>query len=416
MSELVFHENAFLRAQLNGLVTDSKRTGSPAGTGPVRVIVTMNEVNDRHGTGPLVKRILSGRDSVFSIRSRDDWGVHDFGDESVRISHQGLTRRQSYENVLAVLGGRKVHSVVCIVYLPDELKTAMAVHDLFDAPIGAYVMDDQNVATNRIPDNLMREFLGKCSIRFATHPELCDAYRRKFGFPFFNLPAVVPYQHVAQQAVDYTVPAGGMRFALLGSIWDQVWFDRLCSVFSKIGAKIDWFGNNKSPWLSFPPDQMRKAGIVPRGIVPENMLAEELKAYPFVIVPMSMLDSTDSNRGVAALSLPGRILFAAATAHTPTLILGSPETCGSRFVRHFQIGETAPYDAARVAAAISRLTDQDRQKQFRGNCAQIGARFSDLGVADWLDESIARGAPADARFEDAFHGYAESNGPLKTVE
>jgi hypothetical protein len=35
----------------------------------------------------------------------------------------------------------------------------------------------------------------------------------------------------------------------------------------------------------------------------------------------------------------------------------------------------------------------------------MGSTFSDVGIADWLEESIALGRAADARFENAFRGY-----------
>jgi len=416
MSDSTYLNNALLRSKLSNLMSAGSSVRAPGHLGPLTVVVTANEVNDRHGTGPLVRRVLAGRKPVLSIRSRDHWGMHEFGESHFMLSHQGLTRRQSFERVIAAVGGRQIQSVLCVPYLIDELLTAIALHDVFDAPLCAYVMDDQNVATKGIPDDLMREFLDKCEIRFATHPELCEAYRKKFGHPFYILPAVVPDQLVARTQVDYAPPASGMRFALLGSIWDQVWFDRLCDAMGRVGVKVDWFGNNKSPWLKFPAQQLREAGIVPRGVVPEDQLVEELRSYPFVIVPMSMLDKTDSNRGVAALSLPGRILFAAAGSHTPALILGSPQTCGARFVSHFEIGETASYRAADIAIAIEKLTDPARQAKYRRNAARVGPLFSDAGVSDWLAQSIKQGKPADTRFETAFAGYVERIGELKTIE
>ena len=36
---------------------------------PIDVVVTLNEINDQHGTGPLVKRVLKGRPWAKSIRS-----------------------------------------------------------------------------------------------------------------------------------------------------------------------------------------------------------------------------------------------------------------------------------------------------------------------------------------------------------
>ena len=49
-------------------------------------------------------------------------------------------------------------------------------------------MDDENMTVDIIPDALMREFLEKCSLRLATHPELRDAYRAElWTLPFLPL-------------------------------------------------------------------------------------------------------------------------------------------------------------------------------------------------------------------------------------
>jgi hypothetical protein len=90
--------------------------------------------------------------------------------------------------------------------------------------------------------------------------------------------------------------------------------------------------------------------------------------------------------------------------------VGSAQTCGARFIQHFQIGEVVPYDAARIRAAIDRLASPDVQRQMRRKAAAIASGFSDRGVAEWLADSIALGRPADRRFEDTFKGYnAEIN-------
>src|SRR4051812_31688302 len=88
---------------------------------PIDVVVTINEVNDKHGTGPLVKRIFKDRRNVFSIRTREDWGIQDFGDWTVTIPQGGSPRHECFRNVLSVLRGRNVRNVVCIPYLRDEL-------------------------------------------------------------------------------------------------------------------------------------------------------------------------------------------------------------------------------------------------------------------------------------------------------
>ncbi|MCX6376602.1 MAG: hypothetical protein NTU88_11315 [Armatimonadetes bacterium] len=345
---------------------------------PIDVVVSLNEINDRHGTGPLVKRVCGTRHPVFSIRSRDDWGVHDFGRWNARISQQGCSRPECFLNVLSVLGGRKVRNVLCVPFLVDEIMTSIAIKEAFDARLCVWVMDDQNVAATVVPDDAVRELLEKSSLRLATHPELRLAYER--------------------------VP--GLRTgALLGSFWDQVWFDRLCSILARLDWKIDWYGNNQSPWFKFPPKMLTRAGITAFGVIPEEQLAVELRRYPFVIVPVGALDGKESNTGVASLSLPGRILFSAAASHTPVLVVGSENTCGARFVKHFGIGETVPYEADAVGAAMERLSAPDAQRRMRANAAAIAQSFSDRGVPEWLEASIESGCLADRRYEDAFSGY-----------
>jgi hypothetical protein len=370
------------------------------------VVVTANEVNHLHGTGPLVQRIFKDQRNIFSIRARNDWGVQDFGDWDVCLAPRASNRSEAFTNVLSVLRGRNVASVLCVPFLPDEFLTSIAIHECFGAKLCVYMMDDQNVASHNIPDALMREFLERCSLRLATHPELRYAYESKYGLPFHLLPAIVPAALVSEEAAGTPVFARGRRRgALIGSFWDQNWFDQLCGVLSCCDFKIDWFGNNKSPWFEFSAKNLASAGVTAHGVVPEAQLKLELAKYPFVIVPVGALDEKDANPGVAWLSLPGRILFALACSHTPILVVGSPRTCGARFVAHFDVGEIVPYDAALVRAAMERIGRPENQSRFRQNAARIAPALSDRGVAEWLAQSIELGAPADRRFEDLFAGY-----------
>jgi hypothetical protein len=422
MLEPVFTVNRTLRNRLTDLIrpggwqTATEQHASefpvcvspganPDPTAPVNVVVTANEVTDLHGTGPLVKRVCHGWRNVFSIRARNDWGGQDFGDWHVCLSTRGRTRAEFFYNVLSVLRHRTVDMVLCVPFLPDEFYTAIAIQECFGARLCVYLMDDQNVASSNIPDALMREFLERSSLRLATHPELRTIYQDKYGLPFYVLPAIVPAHLIPQQATPPPKVQGFRRGALIGSFWDQSWYDRLCSVLSQCRCRIDWFGNNKSPWLDLSPARLAKAGIVAHGIIPEEQLARQLADYPFVIVPVGALDGKECNTGVAWLSLPGRILFAAATSHTPVLIVGSERTCGARFVAHFGIGEVVPYDAAAVSAAMDRMSAPEAQQRMRAAASRVGPVLSDGGVSGWLAKSIELGFPADGRFEDLFSGY-----------
>ena len=417
--------NRMLRELLSRLVGD-QNTGSPCGQQqvssrfsvvaspeanpdpavPVQVVVTANEVNNLHGTGPLVQRICRGWQNVLAIRARNDWGgVQDFGHWQVCLSAKTGARSEFFSNALSVLRGRNVQTVLCVPYLPDEFLTSIAIHECFGAKLCVYLMDDQNIASNNIPDALMREFLERCTLRLITHPELRFAYERKYKLPFHVLPAIVPAELVSMDATEPPVVEKGRYGALIGSFWDQSWFDRLCAVLGGCACEIDWFGNNKSPWLNFAPKSLAFAGIKAHGILPEAHLAGRLREYPFVIVPAGTLEAGESNSGVARLSLPGRILFAVASSHTPILIVGNPRTCGARFVSHFGVGEVVPYDSALIAEAMDRMSKPENQRRMRQSAAKIAPALSDHGVPDWLARSIELGYPADNRFEDLFSGY-----------
>jgi hypothetical protein len=407
--------NDRLRAKLDAfLAWKSDYAKGDANQREIDVLITTNEMNDRHGTGVLIKRILERpehtppRRNLFCIRFQNDWGDHDLGDWNIRLPKTGGNRVECFRNVLQLLRGRKVRQVLCVPFQVDELTASIAVQEAFGARLCAYVMDDQNVAADGIPDELMREFLQKSSLRLATHPELRSAYERKFGMPFSLLPAVAPDALIPRSVLPPVVDSGNYsgRGALLGSFWDQSWFDRLCAALETSGRKIDWFGNHRSPFVEFSDENLRRARIRPFGIVSEERLAMELRVYPFIIVPTGTFDPAEKNYSVASLSLPGRIPLAAAISQTPLLVIGGKDTCAARFVKHFGIGETVPYNGVEIRAAMDRLSDERTQLEMRGKAARMGRAFSDVGIGEWLEESIALGRAADGRFEEIFAGYA----------
>ena len=407
MLDLVQAKNARLRDRLDCLTRPRMGAGEA-----IDVVVTTNEINDLHGTGPMVKRVMKGGPPVFSLRTQSDWGFQDFGEWTAVLPQQGLMRAECSRNVTRVLTGHRVRNVLCVPYWPDELLTSIAVHDEYGAKICTWIMDDHNIVSRGIPDDLMRELLEKSALRLATHPELCRAYQHKFGFPFFVLPAVVPHKLVACGRIDGMVYDPGTRGrsrrgALLGSFWEQSSFDWLCSALERCDSQIDWYGNNHSRWIQFPEKDLARAGITVHGVVAEDRLAVELRRYPFVIVPVGTLDGAELQAGVARLSLPGRILFAASASNTPILIVGSEKTCGAHFVKHFGIGEVVPYDSDRVAAAMDRLSRPEIQEKMRANAVRIAPALSDQGISQWLAHSIRVGKPADQRFEDLFAEYGE---------
>src|SRR5260221_4640134 len=311
---------------------------SPAEVG-YDVVITPNEINYQHGTGFLVDRLFGNRPNVLSIRAANHYGGdHHFGDESLMISHEHLSRSVSIEQTLRGLGNRIPKRIFCVPFLSADLLTAITLRDVFKAPLCLYLMDDQNVTAPAIPDSLMREFLEKCDLRLTTHSEMREAYESKYGLKFYLLPAVVPARLISTSiALPEPELVRQRTGALVGSIWGRGWFDRLRAVVGNSGLSCHWFGNHQSPIFRISPEELLDAGIHAKGVVSEEVLAHQLRRFPFAIVPTGTLDENDDAAWASALSLPGRILFILATSNTPIILLGSSKTPAAKLIEHFRI-------------------------------------------------------------------------------
>lgn len=401
-----------LRRKLASLIRAPlpQKTQTASGDTAVDLVITLNEINDKHGTGALVKRIFEGSDEIFSLRSRNDYGAdHQFGKWSICASHASLPRTLAFQEIMDLLAGKRVRRIVCVPYIASDLLFAIAAKEIFEAPLCLYLMDDQNVAVNHIDDGLMREFLSKCTLRFTTHAEMRDAYESKHGFKFYLLPAVVPSNLVCSEPVSYDPECNKDTGALVGSIWIEEWFTQLIEMAKGSGTKIHWFGNNKPAYWVLPEESMNAAGISAFGILPEPELARRLKTYPFALVPTGRLEDAGNARALGDLSLPGRILFISACSNTPVLVLGHEGTPAAKFVRRFGIGTVCPYDGRLFRETVAKITDPGVQKTMRANAAALAPRLSAKGVGEWLWRSLEKGEPDDSRFEDLMpHTNADS--------
>jgi len=394
--------NALLRSEL-GVALRGATTANDSQA--VDVIVTPNEMNERHGTGSLVRRLFGGRPGIVSIRARNDYGgEHELGDEAIVLPHGNSSRAAACERVIYAMRGRTVRRVVCVPYVADDLVTTIVLGDVFQAQVCIWIMDDQNVAVPNIPDALVREALEKARLRVTTHSEMREAYERKFGFRFALLPAVATGGLIRHTPMSLPVasPTPG-RGAFVGSIWSRKWLEHLAATLANARMEVDWYGNHQSPYLGLTGEdhaRLARSGIVAHGILPEPKLAAVLRQHSYALVPTGNFTGDDGNAAaVARLSLPGRILFIAATSNTPVIVLGSEETPASRFVRRFGIGVTSPYEAEAFRRAVEHVTVPEVQTEMRRRAAAIAGVLSSDGVADWLFRSLERGEPADDRFE-----------------
>jgi hypothetical protein len=374
------------------------------------VVIHHDEMTPKHGTGALVTRVFPDDSSILSIRSFNHYGGnqdHRFGHISLLLSHQALSRPEIFQNSHQALNKSTVKRIFCIPYSKNELLTSIAIKEMFNLPMATWIMDDQNIVVHKIPDDLMAEFLNKCSLRLATHPELRDAYEKKYGLKFWILPAVVPDFLVSPSLpLSIEVLCQSKRGAVIGNIWGEQWFKMLCQTFIDAGCKLDWFGNSTHYWwFNENHAKLKEQAIAKSGLANETDLAKKLQAYAYIVVPSGTLDERDDRHELSQLSLPGRILFTLATANTPIILLGSEKTSAANFINRFGIGVVCDYDATSFLQAVEYVTTPNVQKAMRQRAIDIAQQFSDRNIAQWIWNSLALGEPHDKKFEELFNRY-----------
>jgi FkbM family methyltransferase len=388
---------AELRARLASAVASLNVRSAP---GDTDIILSPNEVNDRHGTGIVLQHIFSSGAGILSIRSCDQFGgVQHFGDHNVRVSHPTAHRSQVAETLLTALAGRRPRRMLSIPYFRDDVLSAIGLYDLFRAPVGTYLMDDQNIYVPSIPDVEMRELLTKSAIRFGISRELCDAYEDKYGLPFHFLPPVVPARVIQRQEPGLVEALDTKPGILLGNLWSQLWLDRLRVVTRETGVRLDWYGNPRRDWIKFQDAELQRDGITLRGYVPEDALIASLRRCPFAVVPTGIADTPEDRPELTRLSLPSRLIHITATGNVPVIVVGRPDSAAARFVKAFRIGAVCGYDAASFRDAVDLVRRPEVQMEMRRRASAIAASFSAEGLDDWIWRSVDEGQPHDMRFE-----------------
>ncbi len=397
------YKNAELRRKLAALIAERRPGNLPSmekDFSPADVIVTHNEVNEKHGVGVLTRKIFGEHPNIISIRSQNHFnGEQQFGAVSLLLSYCNPARPEVFRRVIEAFEGRKVRRIVCIPFYADDVLSAIAVKEIFGVPLCSYVMDDQNVYSSGIPDHLMRELLGKSTLRLAISAELRAAYERKYGHKFWLLPPVV-LSHLIEAKPEQ--PNGLFprnRGIIVGNIWGQRWLELLRKTIKGSAIEVDWYCNSDFSGHHFDPDQLAREGIRARPALPEGELAPLLRRHSFVVLPSGTLDETDDRKAIAQLSLPSKVPFILATSNTPIVVLGNRETAAARFVVRCQIGTVAEYDTGSFRRAVEYVTSPEVQLSMRHKAAAMAKAFSADGIADWLWQSLEHGRAYDERFE-----------------
>jgi hypothetical protein len=365
------------------------------------VIITGMEVNDHHGTGVLLRRIYQGARNILSIRSADRYeGQHEFGDLALRLSHRNDSRDAAFARVLNVLGDRTVRRVLCVPYFADDVLTALAVKEICGVPMCTYLMDDQNICADGIPDDLMRELLAKSALRLAISPELRIAYELKYGFRISYMPPVVTDRLILSRLNPPPADARPDHGVIIGNIWGSQWLTLLRDTVRKSGVTLSWYCNGHFRWVQCSREDLIADSIIPYDPLPEEELIRLLRGEWFAVVPTGRLSQEDDHRFIAQLSLPSRLVYLLTTSQIPVLLLGSPQTAAANFVKQFGIGLVADYERRAFREAVQAITRPETNLAMRRNAMMAAARFTDAGAAEWIWESLALGQPVDQRYEE----------------
>lgn len=366
-------------------------------------IVTTNEVTDRHGTGVILGRIFGSSPNILSVRSENLYPEHHLGAAQLSFAHEGLSRQQSFARVMYALNGCTVRRVLCVPFKPDELITALVLKELFGAPLCTFVMDDNNIFSHGIADELMQEVLSKSELRLAISPEMRDAYEAKYNLKFFILPPVVASNSV--QTCPH-IPSGQKvqerTGVLVGNIWSRNWLEQLRQTVRSAGLRLDWYGNASANWLKTNPADLRKDGIVDCGFLPERELTARVRDYPYALIPSGSLDEKGDRPEIARLSLPTRMPYLMAALNMPMIVLGSPNTGAARFLERFGVGRTTPYHGEGLRQTVEEICQPATQVALRRRAADRGTLFGAANLDDWIWRSLEQGEPCDERFEEAF--------------
>ncbi len=364
------------------------------------VVITHVEVNDKHGVGALVRKLFLGEPNILSIRSADLYeGDHQFADLSLIIKHPGSSRDMVFDRVSEALGETTVRRILCIPYFPDDAWTAIALKELFGVPLCTYLMDDQNIYHEGIPDGIMRELLTKSDLRLAISPELRVAYESKYGLGFNYMPPVVPAGLVPSKLIVPPPDSARREGVMIGNIWGKQWVDLLRKTVRGSGVELHWYSNGEFRWLECGKEELRRDSIVPHAPPSDEDLVQILRKARFAVLPSGALDDSDDRSFLAQLSLPSRLVYMMATAQLPVIVLGSPRTAAANFVRQFGIGSVCEYSRTAFAAAVDHITEPEANLQMRRNALLAAGSFTGIGASEWIWQSLARKAPADARFE-----------------
>ncbi len=366
----------------------------PVYAGKERNLVSSSCENcQKHGAGVLIKRFFGSQLDAITLRPATFYGgVEEAGGTHFCVPTEDLTDRELEVRLRRLLAPYQVRRIMLVPFTRDECILALAAHTVTGAKLCTYVMDDRNILIAGLEDTLIKELLRRSQLRLAISSELQMAYMMKYNYDFEVMPPIV-LNRAAQRRNHWNAkirpPTNG---ALVGSMWTNQQLQQLLHFVGHAGLTLDWFGLPPAPEYSAP-------GINVMGLVPEQVLADRLTEYPFVVVPSGTLNGSEDNEWLTRLSLPSRIVFILQT-QTPVLVLGSKHTCAGRHVAHLGIGRVASYQDPHAARTVRDFTTYENRSRCMTNAARAADDFVMPESGSWiwrsLDSGVAQPAPFHA--------------------
>jgi Methyltransferase domain len=363
------------------------------------LLITHAEVSVRHGTGALLKNIFRDEQELVVVYSQDFFGANEIGARSFRVWHGSVSFQKVVAQIKEILHGITVRRILCVPFYQDDVLSALAAAHLSGAPMGLYIMDDQNIHVQEISDRLMTDLVNQAQVRFAVSQPLREIYQEKFQRPFWFVPPVVSPDLIALLPPSH-LAASPPKGVLIGNVWSLEVVNDLRKLIQRSGLMIDWFGNAGKPFVELAPEELLREGLRLRSVLPDEELVNELRNADFAIVPSGRLSGETSHDWLARASLPSRIIYLTATANIPIIVIGHPDTAAARFVTELGIGVCCEYEGDAFHRAVAEVTADTGLSQIRRRANSLGSSFSSEGMAAWLWRSLELGKPADLRYED----------------
>lgn len=381
------------------------------------LIVSAIEINNHHGVGILLQRFFPDPTDLVTLRSLTVYGGKElFGTGHHELKSANLTLPETEARLKAILTRYRIRRILCVPYYREDFIHGLLAHKLTKAPLCTYLMDDQNIFSNHVPDYWVESLLRASDLCLGISPEMCSAYQHKYGCKFHLLPPLV--ERAEPLVPCYWQPDAGepLKVAMIGNVWTADRFQHLRRLLREVGLRVDWYGNGPdASWLPGTPEEWEKDNLYCLGYLSEDDLVAALASYPCILVPSGSLDQDDDNISFSRLSLPSRLIFLHTRTDTPVLLLGSKDSAAGRFILNLGTGLCARYHTPDLRRELAKLQKQPEHRKLRQAIRQWAPHFVLPEGGQWLWESLARKSPSPASFDSAFQRKAGDAAWLETV-